>query len=239
MTESSEKHKGRGLLRAAFALAAGSGISAALSFLLTVLLARFLTPSDFTTYTLTLAWLFPAVLIAEFGLSTLFLREIAPQPELTRLLMRQLLPLRLALSSGIGLCFVGGLAAGGVGLPLSALAAASPLIVVLPLFNLLSAALRARSLMGWVAALNVGMIVLQVGLLLLRPTWSALDALLLNTFTSTASAGRCCFHRLVCDCSRRSGCQLEHLTGALGCGAACPLLWPAGWALCRRGLCCC
>jgi O-antigen/teichoic acid export membrane protein len=193
MAESSEKHKGRSLLRAAFALAAGSGISAALSFLLTVLLARFLTSSDFTTYTLTLAWLFPAILIAEFGLSTLFLREVALYPALTRPLMRQLLPLRLALSSGVGLCFVVGLVAAGVGLPLSALLAASPLIVVLPLFNLLSAALRARSFMGWVAALNVGMIALQVGLLLLRPAWNTRDALLLNTFTSVLQLAAAAF----------------------------------------------
>jgi O-antigen/teichoic acid export membrane protein len=184
MTESDEKHKGRGLLRAAAMLITGSGLSAALSFALTVLLARFLTPSDFTSYTLTLAWLFPAVLIAEFGLSTLFLREIAPQPALAWPLLRRLMPLRWLLSGGVGVCFVAGLTGFNVGLSLSHLLIASPLLIILPLFNLLSAALRARSLMGWVAALNVGMLLAQAGLLLLRPAWRAEEALLLNTLTS-------------------------------------------------------
>ncbi|XWX05369.1 oligosaccharide flippase family protein [Aggregatilineales bacterium SYSU G02658] len=184
MTESAEKHKGRGLLRAALMLITGSGLSAALSFVLTVLLARFLTPTDFTSYTLTLAWLFPAVLIAEFGLSTLFLREVAPQPAHTRPLLRQLLPLRLALSAMVGAAFVLLLTAADGGLTLSHLLIASPLLVSLPLFNLLSAALRARALMGWVAALNVGMLLAQAGLLLLRPAWRADEALLLNTLTS-------------------------------------------------------
>ncbi len=184
MTESAKKHKGHGLLRAALMLIAGSGLSAALSFVLTVLLARFLTPADFTSYTLTLAWLFPAVLIAEFGLSTLFLREVAPQPGRTRPLLRQLLPLRLALSAAVGAAFVLLLTAAEVGLTLSYLLITSPLLVSLPLFNLLSAALRARSLMGWVAALNVGMLLAQAGLLLLRPAWRADEALLLNTLTS-------------------------------------------------------
>lgn len=184
MTESDEKHKGRGLLRAAVMLITGSGLSAALSFVLTVLLARFLTPSDFTAYTLTLAWLFPAVLIAEFGLSTLFLREIAPAPALARPLLRRLLLLRLLLSAGVAVGFGLLLTVAQVGLAPSHLLIASPLLFTLPLFNLCSAVLRARSLMGWVAALNVGMLLAQAGLLLLRPTWSADEALLLNTLTS-------------------------------------------------------
>jgi O-antigen/teichoic acid export membrane protein len=184
MTESDEKHKGRGLLRAVLMLVTGSGLSAALAFVLTVLLARFLTPSDFTSYTLTLAWLFPAVLIAEFGLSTLFLREIAPQPALAWPLLRRLLPLRLMLSGGVAASFGLLITVAQVGLAPSHLLIASPLLVLLPLFNLCSAALRARSLMGWVAALNVGMLLAQVGLLLLRPAWSTDEALLLNTLTS-------------------------------------------------------
>ncbi len=184
MTESDEKHKGRGLLRAALMLVTGSGLSAALSFVLTVLLARFLTPSDFTSYTLTLAWLFPAVLIAEFGLSTLFLREIAPQPSKARPLLRRLLPLRAMLSGSVAVSFGLLLAVAQVGLAPSHLLIASPLLFTLPLFNLLSAVLRARSLMGWVAALNVGMLAVQSGLLLTRSAWSVHEALLLNTFTS-------------------------------------------------------
>lgn len=184
MTESRQKHKRHGLLSAVGALMLGSGLSAGLSFVLTALLARFLTSADFTLYTLTLAWTFPALLAAEFGLSSLFLRDIAANLAATRSLLRRLLPLRLALSGVVALSFIGGAGLSHAGLSVLHLLIASPLLFTLPLFNLMSAVLRARARMGWVAALNVGMLVAQVGLLMLRSTWRADEALLLNTLTA-------------------------------------------------------
>jgi O-antigen/teichoic acid export membrane protein len=58
------------------------------------------------------------------------------------------------------------------------------MVIILPLFNLLSAVLRAHFHVGTIAALNVGMLVVQV-MLLLTPFWdSAADAMFINVITS-------------------------------------------------------
>lgn len=181
-----QKKKRSGLLQNTITLLAGSTAGAVLSFILTLVLARLLTPDLFGGYVEVLAWLFPAMLIAEFGFGTLLVRELSAQPLQARGFMIHLLPLRLFLSMVCAVGFVSIVLTKPTPVAVEHALAAAPMIFIFALFTMLSAAFRARYRMGYVAVLNVGMLACQVVLLLLGGLMnlSVTGALAINTLTS-------------------------------------------------------
>lgn len=180
-----QKQKRPTLFQNTLTLLAGNGLGAVLSFVITVVLARRLAPTSLGLYVEVLAWLFPAMLIAEFGFGTLLVRDLAAQPHTARALIIRLLPARLLLSTLVISGFVAVMT--GKTTPVSGLQLilSAPMIMILPLFTMISAVFRSRQHMAEVAALNVGMLALQTTMLLFAGASLTVEqALAINTFTS-------------------------------------------------------
>lgn len=161
--------------------------SAALLFLLSVLIGRALGEEGLGTYAAVLAWIFPLSLAAEFGLSTLITREIAQHPAEAHAYLRATTPLRM----GLGITLVLFLLIFAPVLSpdptiISGLRISAPLIVILPFFGAFTAIFRALQIMWPIASLNLGMLLIQVGLtfIALRTGTSVLIVLSINTLTS-------------------------------------------------------
>lgn len=168
-------------------LLAGSVGGAALSFALSVLIGRALGQDGLGVYTAALAWVFPLALAAEFGVGTLITRDLAQHPQAAPEYVRLAAAARLWLGGGLTLLLL--LAAPVIsaeaqvvrGLQISA-----PLVMVLPFFSVFSAVFRARRAMWPIPWLNVGMLLVQVGLtaLVFLGGGDVLAALAVNTLTS-------------------------------------------------------
>lgn len=76
-------------------------ITAVLSFGLTVIITRGLGDAGFGRYAAVMAWILPFTMIADGGLNTLLTRDVAQQPTHAHAMLRNLFPLRLAISSVI------------------------------------------------------------------------------------------------------------------------------------------
>ncbi|RMG83541.1 MAG: hypothetical protein D6712_12855, partial [Chloroflexi bacterium] len=161
--------------------------SALLSFALSALIGRALGQEGLGIYAAALAWIFPLSLMADFGLNTLITRDLAQYPEAEYSYLRVAIYQRLVM--------------GGV-LMLSAILAApllsenlrviqgiiisAPLILITPLFSMFTAVFRARQCMWPIAALNLGMLVVQVSATAAIFAWGygVITALAVNTLTS-------------------------------------------------------
>ncbi len=182
------KHAGqRSLSRNSLTLLVSNTGSAALSFLLSVLIGRALGQDGLGIYAAALAWVFPLALVAEFGVATLMTRDLAQNPAEASAYLRTVMVARLALGGGLMLALV--LAAPLVsdhlavarGVQLSA-----PLVLLFPVFSTFSAVFRARQVMWPIPWLNIGMLVTQVTLtaLVFWRGGDVLAALAVNTLTS-------------------------------------------------------
>jgi O-antigen/teichoic acid export membrane protein len=80
--------------------------SAALSFILSVLIGRVLKQDGLGVYTAALAWVFPLSLIAEFGLASLMTRDIAQTPDSADDYLRSTTLARLWIGGGLMLALV-------------------------------------------------------------------------------------------------------------------------------------
>ncbi len=175
------------LRRSAFTLLTSNIGSAALSFLLSVLVARLLGETGLGVYAAALAWVFPLRLLAEFGLGTLLTRDLAAQPESAATLLHAAVRTQVVL--GIALTVLLWSAAPLLsqdaqvvqGLRLSA-----PLLLIEPFYGAFTALFRARQTMLPIAALNIGMLLAQVVLTagVLLAGGGVLAALLVNVGTS-------------------------------------------------------
>ncbi|MBI5671400.1 MAG: oligosaccharide flippase family protein [Chloroflexi bacterium] len=160
--------------------------SAALAFLLSVLIGRTLGQDGLGVYAAALAWVFPLSLAAEFGIATLMTRDLAQSTGDTFHYLRSVIAARLVMGGGLMLALL--VAAPFLsdhplvtrGLQLSA-----PLVLLLPLFSTFTAVFRARQAMWPIPWLNIGMLVAQVALtaLVFRRGGDVLAALAVNTFT--------------------------------------------------------
>lgn len=161
--------------------------SAALSFILSVLIGRVLKQDGLGVYTAALAWVFPLSLIAEFGLGSLMTRDIAQTPDSADAYLRSTTLARLWIGGALTLALV-------IFAPLlsddlaviAGLRISAPLIVILPFFGAFTAIFRARQAMWPIPPLNVGMLVIQVALtaVVFLAGGGALAALIVNTATS-------------------------------------------------------
>ncbi|MDX1995969.1 MAG: oligosaccharide flippase family protein [bacterium] len=178
---------GRRLRSNTLALLSGNVGSAVLSFGLSVLIGRATGAEGLGVYSAVLAWVFPLLLVSEFGINTLLTREIAQHPEFARAYAKQACLIFAALSFPLMLVvwlfapLMAQSAAAAAGLRLSA-----PLLLVAPCFGALTATLRARQVMWPIPLLNVGMLFSQVVLTLLvfLAGGDVLAALAVNVSTS-------------------------------------------------------
>jgi O-antigen/teichoic acid export membrane protein len=175
------------LSRNTITLLASNVGSAALSFILSVLVGRALGQDGLGVYATALAWIFPLSLIAEFGLGTLMTRDLAQSPEAAEEYLRTTTLARLWLGGGLMLGLVilaphlSSDAEVVAGLQISA-----PLIVILPFFGAFTAIFRAQQAMWAIPPLNLGMLFAQVVLtaLVFRAGGGVLAALIVNILTS-------------------------------------------------------
>lgn len=161
--------------------------SAALSFLLSVLIGRTLGQDGLGVYAAALAWVFPLSLAAEFGIATLMTRDLAQNTVEPVDYLRPVVLARLLMGGGLMLALI-------VAAPrlsdhpavVRGLQLAAPLVLLLPLFSTFTAVFRARQAMWPIPWLNVGMLAAQVALTVLV-FWrggDVLAALAINTITS-------------------------------------------------------
>jgi len=179
------------IIKGTIALVFGSGAGAVLSFVLVLMIGRGWGQTGLGVYTAALAWMTPLSLLTEAGLGTLFVRDLARHPEqiaaYTHAAIRQRILVGgcLALAIILAAQIITNDALTQMGIRLSA-----PLIVILPLYATFTAILRVQGRMALVAALNIGMLAIQVSLTaMLWQKQAALETILLvNTLTS---AGQC------------------------------------------------
>jgi O-antigen/teichoic acid export membrane protein len=175
------------LSRNTITLLASNGGSAALSFVLSVLIGRALGQDGLGVYATVLAWIFPLSLLADFGLGTLMTREVAQNPDSD--ILRDTTLTRLLLSGGFMLALV--LAAPFLsddasvvqGIQISA-----PLVLIAPFFGAFTAIFRAYRIMWPIVWLNLGMLLAQVifTALVFLGGGDVIAALVVNVVTSAA-----------------------------------------------------
>jgi O-antigen/teichoic acid export membrane protein len=137
--------------------------TAALSFVLAVLIGRGLGEAGLGAYAVALAWVMPLSLLAEFGIGTLLTRDLAQTPAAQGDLVHAAIRARLWLGGAamLALIVVAPLLANDpalvVGIQLSA-----PLILIQPLYSTYTAVFRSRGEMRPIPLLNIGMLAVQV-----------------------------------------------------------------------------
>jgi O-antigen/teichoic acid export membrane protein len=161
--------------------------SAALSFILSVLIGRVLGQDGLGVYAAVLAWVFPLSLMAEFGLGTLMTRDLAQSPDATEDYLHATTQARLWLGGGLTLAlFLIAPVLSSDPAVVSGLRISAPIIVILPAFGAFTAIFRARQAMWPIPWLNLGMLVTQVILtaLVFLQGGGITAALVVNTVTS-------------------------------------------------------
>lgn len=165
---------------------AASGIAgAALSFAIVATIGRILGENGLGAYAVPLAYAYPLTILADFGLSTLLLRETSSS---ANALMAPVMVQRLTMGGIVMLTLIilsPGLSADPI--IQRGIVIAAPLVLINPAFSAFSAALRAADRVLPPSAITTGMLVSQAGftLLLLWGGGDVLAALALNTLTST------------------------------------------------------
>ncbi len=161
--------------------------SALLSFALSALIGRALGQEGLGIYAAALAWIFPLSLMADFGLNTLITRDLAQYPEAEYSYLRVAIYQRLVMGGVLMLSAI--LAAPLLSENLSVIRGiiiSAPLILITPLFSMFTAVFRAQQCMWPIAALNLGMLVVQVSATAAIFAWGygVITALAVNTLTS-------------------------------------------------------
>lgn len=169
----------------------GNGLSAVLSFGLTVIIARGWGDAGLGFYGTVLAWVYPLSLVAEMGIGTYLTRCIAQAPDSTGVLVRTAIRARLLMGTGLGVLLIGGAIWTDDNRLMWGLVIAIPLLIVNPLYSTFTAVMRGHERMRPIACLNVSMLVAQVALTGIA--WmgggSILDVLIINTATSAGQMG--------------------------------------------------
>src|SRR5687768_12435993 len=134
-----------------------------LAFLLSLLIGRVLGVEALGIYSAVLAWVFSLSMLVDFGISSLFTRDLAQNPEKIstylqtgvrqRWLFAGLVIALLLLAAS----FISDNPAVVLGLRISA-----PLLLIENLFGLYTAIFRAQERMLPIAALNIGMLIVQL-----------------------------------------------------------------------------
>lgn len=153
------------LFRSTLTLAAGSGGSAVLALLLSILIGRVTGEQGLGLYAAALAWVFPLSLIVEAGMNTLITRDLAraDAPYAAHDLLRAVFRVRVIVGAVVmlALWLAAPLLTGDAAVA-AALRLFSPLVLINPLYGAFTAVLRAYHMMTPAALMNVGMLLCQV-----------------------------------------------------------------------------
>lgn len=146
-------------------LSASHIFARAIGFLYAVFLARFLGVYNFGIYSFTLAFVYPFIQVADFGIERLILRDLSREPEKARHYLTRLLPLRIFLSFSalLAAVFLGIV----LGQPLSQVInfiAFGLLLIPYNLLFLFTGYLNSQERMGYYAIANIAQIVLTAGM---------------------------------------------------------------------------
>lgn len=177
----------RRLLRNTSTLLIGNVGGAALSFLLSILIGRVLGESGIGIYGVVMAWVFPARLLAEFGLGTLITRDVARHVHAGPDYLHATTAARLLLGGGLTLLlWLGAPVLSDDPLVVLGLRVSAPLVLIEPFFGAFTAIFRAEGVMWPISWLSIGMLVAQVGgtALVFLGGGGVIAALLVNLLTS-------------------------------------------------------
>lgn len=171
----------------ALALLISNAGSAALSFVLSVLIGRVLGEDGLGIYAAALAWVFPLSIISEFGIGTLITRDVAQNLALSHAYLRTSITARLIIGGVLmALLFLIAPFLSASQAVVDGLRVSAPLILIFPLYGGFTAIFRAHQVMLPVAVLNLGMLIAQLSL-----TWLTLNnggdiqaLFVVNTLTS-------------------------------------------------------
>jgi lipopolysaccharide exporter len=164
-----------------------NGGSTALAFVLSVLIGRALGQDGLGIYAAALAWVLPLTLLAEAGLSTLITREVAQTPADAGPYLHVTSRARLLLGGGLtGLLLAAAPLLSSDAAMIRGIQISAPLVLIAPFSGAFTAIFRAQRVMWPVAALNLGMLVTQVGLTawVFAAGGGVLAVLAVNTITS-------------------------------------------------------
>lgn len=180
----------RSISKNTFYLLIGNIGGTGLAFLLSLLIGRILGVEALGIYSAVLAWVFSLSMLVDFGISSLFTRDLAQYPEKipsylhTGLRQRWLFGgLAIALLL-VAASFMSDNAAVVLGLRISA-----PLLLIENLFGLYTAIFRAQERMLPIAALNIGMLIVQLALSVLLIGQGIIVLLAVNMLTSVGRLG--------------------------------------------------
>jgi O-antigen/teichoic acid export membrane protein len=131
-------------------------------FTLSLLIGRVLGETGLGRYAVVMAWITPLVLLVNFGLSTLTIREVA-QNDAAAAYVHKMALIRLCFGGSLMLVLI-------VCAPLlsrdpfvvAGLRLSAPLVLVQPFFNIFTTIFRARGVMYPIPWLNIGMLFVQV-----------------------------------------------------------------------------
>jgi O-antigen/teichoic acid export membrane protein len=161
-----------------------------LAFLLSLLIGRNLGVEALGIYSAVLAWIFSLSMLVDFGISSLFTRNLAQNPDKIPAYLQSGIRQRW-LFSGLAIAlllisasFLSDNPSVVLGLRISA-----PLLLIENLFGLYTAIFRAQERMLPIAALNIGMLLVQLALFVLLIGQGIIILLAVNMFTSVGRLG--------------------------------------------------
>jgi O-antigen/teichoic acid export membrane protein len=161
-----------------------------LAFLLSLLIGRMLGVEALGIYSAVLAWVFSLSMLVDFGISSLFTRDLARNPEniphylKTGIRQRWLFGGLAIAFMLLAASFISDNPAVVLGLRISA-----PLLLIENLFGLYTAIFRAQERMLPIALLNIGMLIVQVALSVVFIAQGIHALLLINMLTSLGRLG--------------------------------------------------
>jgi O-antigen/teichoic acid export membrane protein len=175
----------RSISKNTFYLLIGNLGGTGLAFLLSLLIGRGLGVEALGVYSAVLAWVFSLSMLVDFGLSSLFTRDLAQNPDKipsylqTGIRQRWLFGGLTTAFLLLAASFLSDNPAVVLGLRISA-----PLLLIENLFGLYTAIFRAKERMFPIAALNIGMLLVQLVLSLLLLSQGIVVLLVVNMLTS-------------------------------------------------------
>lgn len=161
--------------------------TAALSFLLSVMIGRFTGNDGLGIYATVLAWTFPLIMVVEFGINTLITRDAGRSSDGGTHLVQQ--GTRAFLWIGCPLCGLLWIAAPAISTTpavVIGLRISTPLLLIAPLYGALTAVFRAQHRTWAIPLLSIGMLLVQaLGTgVALAASADIQDALVINVLTS-------------------------------------------------------
>ncbi len=179
--------KARSLSTNSAILIIGSGGSTLLAFFLSVLVGRVTGEAGLGVYVAVLAWVFPLLMLAEFGTNTLLTRDVAVDTTRASSLLGSTGRIRLGFGAmlTVTLLILAPILSDSPQVILGTRIAA-PLLLIEPTYGAYTALFRAHRVVWPLPVLNVGMLLLQLGVTAtaFAMGYGVLSAVTINTITS-------------------------------------------------------